>query len=66
MMSMMMLHAHYTFDTTLRLFTKHLKRFYTKFKLKNDRKSIGAFEKHADDVTYGRLIFLEISEVVRK
>ena len=43
-----------------------LSAFYTKFKLKNDKKSIGPFEKHADDVTSGGPILPKISEVVHK
>ena len=41
-----------------------LNGFYGKSKFKNSKKSIGAFEKHADDVTSGSLIFPKISEVV--
>ena len=40
--------------------------FYVKSKFKNSKKSIGAFEKHADDVTSSDPILLKISEVVRK
>ena len=43
-----------------------LNPFYMKFKSKNSKKSIGAFEKHADDVTSGNPILPKISEVVRK
>ena len=36
-------------------------------KFKNGKKSVGAFEKHADDVANcGGLIIPKISEVVRK
>ena len=40
--------------------------FYTKSNFKNGRKFIGAFEKRADDVTYGGPILSETSKVVRK
>ena len=65
-MMSLMLHSHYNFDATFRLFAIHLKRFYTKSKFKKGKKSIGAFEKHADDVTSGCLILPKISEIVRK
>ena len=56
-MMSLFLHAHYNFDTTFIL-------FYTKSKFKNYKKSIGAFEKHADDVTSGSPILPKSSEVV--
>ena len=62
----LMVRAHYNFETTFRLFANILSAFYTKSKSKNGGKSIGAFEKHSDDVTYGDLIIHKISEVVRK
>ena len=54
--------AHYNFNITFRLFAKHLKRFYTKSEIKNGGKSIGAHEKHVDDVTFGDLILHKILE----
>ena len=43
-----------------------LKFFYMKSEFKMSEKSIGAFEKHADDATSGGPILPKISEVVRK
>ena len=43
-----------------------LNALYVKSKFKISKKFIGAFEKHADDVTSGDTIFPKISEVVRK
>ena len=42
-----------------------LSAFYTKSKFKNDKKSLGAYDKYTDDVTFGGLILPKISEVVR-
>ena len=49
----LMLRAHYNFDATFILFARHLKYFFMKSKFKNFAKSKDAFEKHADDVTFG-------------
>ena len=48
-----MLHAHYNFDGTFRLFTKYLKRFLREIYVQKFKKFLGAFEKRADDVTFG-------------
>ena len=49
------------------LLAKHLERFEMKSKLKKqNKKSIGAFEKHASNVTSGGPILPKILEVVRK
>ena len=59
--------AFISFDTTFRLFAKHLERFlHPKFKFKDGGKSIGAFEKHADGVVSGGSILRKISEAVSK
>ena len=44
----------------------NLSAFYTKSKFKNDKKSKGAFEKHADNATSGGPILPKMSAVGRK
>ena len=61
-----MLRSHYDFDTKFRLLANILSTFCLKPKFENVEKSIGAFEKQADDVASGGSILPKISEVVRK
>ena len=65
-MMLLLLHAHYNFDTTFRCLQNSLSAANAKCKFKNGKKIIGAFEKHADEVTSGGPILPKISEVVRK
>ena len=64
-MMSLMLDTPYHFHTPFKLFSKHLQHVYTKSKFKYSRKYIGAFEEHADDVTFGGPILPKIGEFVQ-
>ena len=55
-----------SFSYNIQIIRKTSWTLYIKSKFENSKKFLVAFEKHADDVTFGGVILPKLSKVVRK